>query len=437
MAKKQDKKETKKQKRTLQKLQSNIFTLSHELPVFEQWLDSDEINKIENDATVLSSLSIRKSQTLKKELLIECKNEDIKKELEKLISYEFINQTLDTPLQGLSVFELNWYLKSGIYYPAPIERDYRLFAIKENTLYYEYEPVAPNKAIFLTHRAKYNAPQGRPLYNTLFWLRKFKAASLEFWVEFLERFGNPWVVGKTDGDKDTMAEELYSMLGGDVAVLEAEDSIDLKMPSDKGAFKELLNYIDDQIRQTIIGANLTANVQGGSFAAAASHKETTEDIALGDKNLVSRAIKELITQFKELNRLSEDISFTLKDQDDPNIEIATRDVNIKALMGDRLEFTKEYLINTYGIDIQEPKEPTTLANKATIANSAKALSYQEDLGLDTSTLAKEQEEFYKILENSSSYEEALSKIEKLENPKLEAMLTNHIFANGILGNLES
>lgn len=433
MAKKQDK----KQKRTLKQLQSNIFTLSHELPVFEQWLDEYEISKIENDATVLSSLSIRKSQTLKKELLIECKNEAIKKELEKLISYEFINQILDTPLQGLSVFELNWYYKDGFYYPKPIERDYRLFAIKENTLFYEYEEVQANKAIFLTHRAKYNAPQGRPLYNTLFWLRKFKAASLEFWVEFLERFGNPWVVGKTDGDKNTLAEELYAMLGGDVAVLEAEDSIDLKMPSDKGAFKELLSYIDDQIRQATIGTNLTANVQSGSYAAAQSHKETTEDIALGDKNLVTQAIKELIEKFKNLNQLSEDINFTLKDQDDPNIEIASRDVNIKTLMGDKLEFTKEYLVKTYNIDIQEKKEPTTLANKATFANSAKPLSYQEEQNLDTNTLVKEQEQFYKLIEDSSSYEEALSKIEKLDNPELEAMLQTHIFANGILGNLES
>jgi len=431
MAKKQDK----KQKRTLKQLQNNIFTLSHELPVFEQWLDSDEISKIENDATVISSLSIRKSQTLKKELLIECKNGDIKKELEKLISYEFINQILDTPLQGLSVFELNWYFKDGIYYPTPIERDYRLFGIKENTLYYNYEPVAPNKAIFLTHRAKYNTPQGRPLYNTLFWLRKFKAASLEFWVEFLERFGNPWVVGKTDGDKDTMAEELYSMLGGDVAVLEGEDSIDLKMPSDKGAFKELLNYIDDQIRQTIIGANLTANVQNGSYAAAQAHKETTEDIALGDKNLVSQAIKELITQFKELNSLREEIGFTLKDQDDPNIEIASRDVNIKTLMGEKFQFTKDYLTKTYNIDIQEQNTQTPIPNKSPL-KAPKPLSYQEAQGLDTTPLIKEQEELFKILKNANSYEEALSQIEKFDNPILEEMLTTHIFANGILGFLE-
>ncbi len=425
----------KKKKRALKQIQKSIFSLSYDLPVFSEWLDDYEIEKIDSDATVISSLSIRKSQTLKKELIIECEDKDIKEQLEKLISFEFISQVLDTPLQGFGVFELNWFEKEHLFYPKPIERDYRLFSLKDDKLYYNLEEVDPFKAIFLTYRAKFNSPLGRPLYHTLFWLRKFKAASLEFWVEFLEKFGSPWVIGKTNGDKDTMAEELYSMLSGDVAVVEDEDEVELKTPNDKGAFKELLSYIDDQIRQTIIGANLTANVEKGSFAATKAHKETSEDIALGDSMLVKTAIKELITKFKELNYLSLEIDFSLKDQDDPNIELSKRDLSIKTLLGQKYEFTKDYLVKTYGIEIEETKT-TTIPNKATFNNKAKPLSYQEDFGLDEKPLLKEQEEFYNILENSSSYEEALSQIEKLDNPLFEKMLEEYIFANGILGFLE-
>jgi hypothetical protein len=423
-------------KRTLKQLQKSILTFAYNLPVFQEWLDDYEIAKIESDATVISSLSIRKSQTLKKELLIECKNQNIKTELEKIISYEFINQVLDTPLQGFGVFELNWYEKDYLFYPKPVERDYRLFSLKEDKLYYNLEEVDKFKAIYLTSRSKFNAKLGRPLYNTLFWLRKFKAASLEFWVELLEKFGSPWVIGKTEGDKNIMAEELYSMLGGDNAVIGIEDTIDIKTPTDKGAFKEILTYIDNQIRQAIIGTNLTANVEKGSYAAAKAHKEVSEDIALSDANLVNQAIKELIEKFKTINTITEDINFKLKDQDDPNIDIASRDVNIKNLLGNNYTFTKDYLVKTYGIELEEQKTPTTLQNKATFINSAKPLSHQEAQPLDTSSLTKEQEELFKILQNSSSYEEALSKIEKFNNPKLEEALEAHIFANGILGFLE-
>ena len=259
---------------------------------------------------------------------------------------------------------------------------------------------------------------------------------MEFWAEFLEKFGSPWVIGKTNGDKNAMAEELYSMLSGDVAVIEDEDNIELITPTDKGAFKEILTYIDNQIRQAIIGTNLTSNVEGGSYAATKAHTETSNDIALGDSILVKSAIKSLITLFKELNQIDTQIEFKLKDQDDPNIDIASRDVNIKNLLGDKYTFTKDYLVKTYGIEIEEQKNPTTLQNKATFINSAKPLSYQEAQPLDTTSLTKEQEELFKILQNSSSYEEALSKIEKFNNPKLEEALEAHIFANGILGFLE-
>ncbi len=429
-------KNTKTKKRTLYQLQKNILLFSNELPVYKEWLDDFEIQKIESDASVLSAVSIRKSTSLKKELVITTKNKAIKGELEKILNYNFRSQVLDTFLQGFSVFELNWYEKEYLFYPKPIERDYRMFSLQDEKLFYNLQEVDRYKAIHLISRAKFNAPLGRPLYYTLFWLRKFKAASLEFWIEFLERFGTPWVVGKTDGDKNILAEELYSMLGGDVAVIEENDNIELQTPTNKGGFKEIVEYLDNQINRAILGGNLTANVQSGSYAAAKTHKELSEDLALSDTNLLKEAIKELIAKFKELNYIKENIEFTLKDQDDPNIELATRDANIKNIMGDNFKFTKEYLVRTYGIDIEENHSSQKLIPNKT--KNPKPLSYQDDQlkELDTKKLSNELEQIYTIIASSSSYEEALSKIEKFDNPKFESMLESYIFANGVLSELE-
>jgi len=430
-------KKSKTKKRTLHQLQKNILLFSHELPVYQEWLSDFEIEKIERDASVLSAVSIRKSTTLKKELIINTKNQTIKDELEKILSYNFRSQVLDTFLQGFSVFELNWYEKEHLFYPKPLERDYRMFSLQQERLFYNLQEVDRFKAIYLISRAKFNAPLGRPLYHTLFWLRKFKAASLEFWVEFLEKFGTPWVVGKTDGDKNILAEELYSMLGGDVAVVEESDTIELNTPASKGGFKEIVDYLDNQINRAILGGNLTANIQRGSYAAAKTHKELSEDLALSDANLLKEAIKELVSKFKELNYIKEDVDFILKDQDDPNIKLASRDANLKNIMGDNLKFTKEYLIKTYNIDIEENKTiPAKLiANKA---QNPKPLSYQDEhlKELKTDELTDELEQIYTIIASSSSYEEALNKIEKFNNPKLEAALESYIFANGVLSELE-
>ncbi len=429
---------SKTKKRTLQQLQKNILLFANELPVFGEWLDDIEIAKIENDASVLSAVSIRKSTTLKKELIIETKQENIKKELEKLLSYNFRSQVLDTFLQGFSIFELNWYEKDSLYYPNPIERDYRMFSLKENKLFYNLQEVDEFKAIYLLSRAKFNSPLGRPLYHTLFWLRKFKAASLEFWVEFLEKFGTPWVIGKTSGDKNILAEELYNMLGGDVAVIEEDDSIDLKTPTNKGGFSEIVEYLDNQIYQAILGGNLTANIKSGSYAAAKTHKELSEDLSLSDANLLKEAINTLLQKFKDLNHIKEPIEFKLKDQDDPNIELASRDANLKNIMADEFKFTKEYLEKTYHIDIEPSTK--TIENSLSFSNkpTPKHLSYQDEhlFLLDAKELTKELEQVYTILNSCSSYEEALAKIEKISNPKLEKALESYIFANGVLSELD-
>jgi CRISPR/Cas system CSM-associated protein Csm5 (group 7 of RAMP superfamily) len=68
------------------------------------------------------------------------------------------------------------------------------------------------------------------------------------------------------------------------------------------------------------------------------------------------------------------------------------------------------------------------------------LSYQDtqisDLEKKERELFEEIEQVYKIVQNSSSYEEALSKIEKFDNPKMEEALERYIFANGVLSELE-
>jgi phage gp29-like protein len=400
-------------KRTLKRLAATALTLAYELPVHGDWLGNEEIDKIENDATVLSAVSIRKSTTLQKELILSADDDEVVRQLERVLGYTFRSQVLDTVLQGLSVFELNWHASGFYYYPRPVERDYRLFSIKGETLYFDQQSVDEFKAVWLTSRAKFNAPLGRPLYDTLFWLRRFKAASLEFWVEFLERFGHPWVIGKTDGDKDEMAEELYAMLGGDVAVLEGEDSIDLKLPSDKGAFREIVTYIDDQIREAIVGGNLTGNVQGGSYAAAQVHKEVSDDIAMADARILHEAVAAMIDRFVRLNRIDGmRIEFRIKDRDDPRSELAERDAKLAQAFGDAYRFDREYLENTYGIRLVDAATAPVAARRWSFSTALPA-DRLDRFVRDLDTSADEEaiaETLERIFADASSYEEAFERL---------------------------
>ncbi|MDY0320409.1 MAG: DUF935 family protein [Arcobacteraceae bacterium] len=442
-------KNTKQDKRENVRLtsqQRDILTALFSLPVRPEWLTDDEIDKINRDSTVISSIGSRKAATLKKEILITCENKDIKDNLEAVFDYETLDSILDTPYQGFSVFEINWFEKDDLnFYPRLVERDYKDFELHQDVLKFVNNgftlDIAQYKAVYATYKAKYNKPYGQPIYIPLFWLIEFKNASLQFWIELLERFGTPWVIAKTEGNKDDLADEIYNMLGGDGAVLDTDDTLEIKTIQDKANFKEIIEYIDDQIRQVILGGNLTSNVKGGSQAAATVHNDIREDLAGADENIVNKIIREIIHMFKELNNIDIDIKGRLKDIDDPNKELADRD---KVIYDMGFDIDEEYIQTTYNIKVKK----RDIQSQALIPNSKLAFSKsmpQDELEIKTNSIdtinpLTFQKQILKLVENSTSYEELQEKLldiyPNINTKDLEDLLFKNIANSDILGRAE-
>jgi len=449
--------DTKKEKRDNVRITSknkDVLTSLFDLPVQSSWLDDDAIDKILRDSTVSAAIGSRKAATLKREINIVCKDDEIKSKIESIFDYDTLDSILDIPFQGFGVFELNWDAHNNILFPTLVEREYKEFVLDKNVLKFNAsampEDIPLYKAIHATYKAKPKKPYGQPIYHTLFWLIEFKNASLEFWIELLERFGTPWVIAKTQGNKDDLADEIYNMLGGDGAVIDDEDDIDIKTAPDKGNFKEIIEYIDNQIREVILGGNLTGQVTGGSQAAATVHNDIREDLAKADENIVNILIKKVITYFKELNQINEDISGLLKDKDDPNKTLADRD-KIISDMG--YTPTKEYIENTYNIKVENKKEEVKETVKEEVitnnskANNLLALSnkkiYADELDknsdkVNTDKLAITfQEQIIKIVNDSDSYTEMQEKLfdlypdmntDELENSLLKSLINSNLLA---------
>lgn len=415
-----------------------------ELPVYEDWLDDDVIEKIERDSTVTAAKGSRKAATLKKEVLITCEDDEVVKTFEDIFNFDTLDAILDIPYQGFGVFELNWFQKDiyGHWFPRLVERNYKNFTLENGELKFSADGMAQSilaiKAIHAVYKAKPHKPYGQPLYCPLFWLIEFKNASLEFWIDLLERFGTPWTIGKTSGDKDDFAEEIYNMLGGDGAVLDEDDELEIKTADKVGNFKEIIEYLDNQIREIILGGNLTGQVQSGSHAAATVHNNIREDLAQADENILNKIIKQTVEYFKKANpsfRL--ELKAELKDKDDPNKELADRDKVIYD-MGYRPK--KDYIEKTYNIEVEEVQEPKTQTPlDAKFAFSADK-SYQDELhrqtdGIDIITPLTFQKQILEIIEASTSYEDMEEKLAKaypdLDTKDLEE-LTYKAFANSAI-----
>lgn len=423
-----------------------LTSMMNDLPVSQDWLDTQEMQRIKRDGTVIASVGSRKAATLKKELIIDCKDEKLKLALEKSFGYKTLRKILDAPMQGCSVFEVNW-TEDGLWRPSLVERDYREFTMTKGVLeFYKNgvpEAIPPYKVLYSTYEEKFDRPMGTPIAEALFWPVKFKNASLGFWVKFLEKYGSPWAIGKTEGNKDDMADELYAMLGGDSAVIDVDDSVEVIQIQRSGDFDKITEYCDNQIRSILLGGNLTSEVKGGSFAAASVHNDIREDIAMADENLTLDLIKEAALMIKEINHISADVTIILKDKDDPNIALAERDKNISE-MGFRP--TKEYIEKTYNIQVDalQQKEPIANTQQKVFAFSSQRPSDAIETAtaeIDMTPIALTfQTQVQNILDRAESFDEMVEMLHEsyptMEIDELQEMMEDAMANADILGQAE-
>ncbi|EOE6899256.1 DUF935 family protein, partial [Campylobacter jejuni] len=252
------KKEIKPKREVILKNNSLINTLINSSYLNVLKISENDQKMIFKDLSFTQAHQSRRSVILAKELQIVCENEKIKESFEYLFNPDLLSQILETYLYGLNIFEVNYKLKDGFYYPILKQRDFRNFGFNENDeLVYNgngcEEIVEDKKAIYGLFGSNFLFKNGDALLTKLYFPVKLKNASLKFWMEFLERFGSPWAVAKTDSDPDALASEIHQMLNGDSAVIDKEEELDLIQPKAKANYNEIIDYLDNQIRSVVLG----------------------------------------------------------------------------------------------------------------------------------------------------------------------------------------
>lgn len=427
------KKEIKSKREVILKNNSLINTLINSSYLNVLKISENDQKMIFKDLSFTQAHQSRRSVILAKELQIVCENEKIKESFEYLFNPDLLSQILETYLYGLNVFEVNYKLKDGFYYPILKQRDFRNFGFNENDeLVYNgngcEEIVEDKKAIYGLFGSNFLFKNGDALLTKLYFPVKLKNASLKFWMEFLERFGSPWAVAKTDSDPDALASEIHQMLNGDSAVIDKEEELDLIQPKAKANYNEIIDYLDNQIRSVVLGANLSSQVSGGSLAAAESHNQIRKDLAAQDGQIVLFILNRAIKFFKEINHFKDELYVQFFSEAEPKSELCERDLKLFN-MGFR--FDEEYIKNTYNVEGEliretlEKKDFKDLENdKKVFENKVKfiqkkpmdkidaALESKEFKVIDEQIKEKLEQAFNQLLNDSNSYEELFENLQK-------------------------
>lgn len=207
-----------------------------------------------------------------------------------------------------------------------------------------------------TQEASYENPYGQGDLAKCFWAATFKKGGFKFWLEFTEKYGSPWLLGKhprtaSPTETEDLLDSLEQMLGTAVAAIPNDSSIEILESESKGGssqvFDDFLRYCKSEISVAILGQDQTTEADSNR-ASSQSGLEVLKSIRDGDVEMVETVFNTLLKWICDYNFHLETLpKFELFEQGSIDKLQAERD-SMLANMG--VKFTEQYFNRTYNFE---------------------------------------------------------------------------------------
>ncbi|RJP20730.1 MAG: DUF935 family protein, partial [Deltaproteobacteria bacterium] len=345
--------------------------------------DQKVYRELTTDARVGANIASRKAGVLSMEWGIDrgkAKSREAKT-VEGLFKRLKINRILsgilDAAFFGYQPLEVLWENADGLILPRDViakPREWFVFSNDNELLLRTKEhpnggPVPEKKFLCPVYNGSYENPYGERTLSRCFWPVTFKKGGLKFWVNFVERFGTPWVVGKlprgTDKAKiNDLADLLESMITDAVAVIPDDSSVDIIEAAGKTASSDLhralVEWCNSEISTAILGHAGASESTPGKLGGEITAGDVKQELVDADANMAIEALNVLIGWIHEMNfGGSEPPAFSMWQEEDVDLDLSTRD---KTLTESGVRFSKKYFTKTYGFeeeDIEEVSVPSS------------------------------------------------------------------------------
>lgn len=306
--------------------------------------------------------------------------------VEDLSRNELTSNLLDVIYWGFQPAELTWDYIDGLFLPVQITpkppewfnfftNEHGVPELRFMSVEHPVEgekPPDPWTLICPRIKPSYDNPYGRGVAQRCFWPIVFKRAGMEFWLNFMERFGTPWVKGKIDGNADAtdlqnFADDLRVLVQDAVIAVSGNRDVEILESKNKAGsndgFKTLADFMDSQMSKAVLGHTLsTDSGDKASYAATKGALTVRNDIQKKDITMVRSIWGDVINLIMMRNGYID----TPRPKpvpyhaDEVEIERATRD---EAISRAGVVFSKRYFIRTYHLeedDIEKINDPSKL-----------------------------------------------------------------------------
>ena len=315
---------------------------------------------------------------------------------------QIIGEMMDAVLYGYQPLEIMWQRQGSLMVPAEVvgkppewfcfDPDNAL-RLKTRSNPMQGELLPARKFLVPRQDATYQNPYGFPDLSMCFWPVFFKKGGIKLWLQFVEKFGSAFPVGKlprgaTEPEREAMLDSLEALISNGVATIPDDGSIELKELAGKGAsadlYERLAMFCRSEVSIALTGTNQTTE-SNSNKASASAGLEVAHDLRDGDAEIVAGAINQLIRWIVELNWSgSEAPVYSFWDQKEQDSLQAGRD---KSNYDAGARFTNAYWQRAYGYqdgDLAEstsakPVVDNTLAAAVAFAEAGPAVALAEQL----------------------------------------------------------
>lgn len=337
--------------------------------------DIGEYKYLLEDAHVNGVFSSRKAGSLSLNWILDRNDipvrqyQTIKSLLDNWPVYDIMQEMLNCVWFGYQPLEVVWEKVGGMILPkefTPKDPDWFRFSDINEARYLTKrnmvtgEPIPPFKFIMAKYRPSYERPYGRPVASTCYWACKMRHAGFRFFTQFVEKYGQPWVMAKYPlGTQQARVQEMLDMVtdciqDGVVAFPKEfeTESLDVNKTSSAEIFKMFIDICNREIAISLLGQELTTSTTGnGSYALGKVHHAVREDIVAEDKRIIENAFCTLISWIYEMNWKT-DTQPVFKLVEEPEISKDESEI-AKNLFSIGVKFKKEYFQSHFQLSESE------------------------------------------------------------------------------------
>lgn len=314
------------------------------------------------------------------------------------------------------------------------------------------ETVDADLKFILTRRnPTYRNPYGEALLSRIYWPWQFRHNAWRFWMQFLERFGDPLLLGKSS-DPAKMVEELQKLGVQSIIAVGTNDELSAVAQAGNGEFERVEDALNRRIQKVILGQTLTSDVgDAGSYAAAKVHNQVRQEKRQADIRLLQASMQRIVDALWRVNNFGEEIpKFIIADVAGLEKDRSERDATLVG--AGIVELTEEYILRVYDFDkgdiiIPKPggKEPAKPAGKGKemsvdLAPAGKGQAALDKLADEAIILSPDTpipiEDIRRAILAAKDPEDLKARLAKLldeQDPKYAEILARASFAADVLG----